>query len=80
MTVLYIILGIILTVLFFLNIKNAADILCRIIGGFAMLVIFNMAAPHLALPLIGINPITVLTTGLLGLPGGVLLVCLLVFL
>lgn len=80
MTVLYIILGIILTALLFLNIKNAADILCRIVGGFAMLVIFNVIAPHLTLPLIGINPVTVLTAGFLGLPGGILLISLLVFL
>ena len=80
MTVVYIILGIILTALFFLNIKNAADILCRIIGGFAILIIYNAVASHFPLPLLGINPVTVLITGLLGIPGGALLVCLFSFL
>lgn len=80
MTVLYIILGIILTALFFLNLKNAVDLLCRIIGGFAMLVIYNIIAPVIVLPMVGINPITILVTGLMGLPGGMLLVSLLIFL
>lgn len=80
MTVVYIILGIILTALFFLNIKNAADILCRIIGGFAILLIYNTVASHFHIPFLGINPVTVLVTGLLGIPGGALLVCLGLFL
>ncbi len=80
MTVLYIILGILLTGLFFLNIKNAAEFICRIIGGVVMLIIYNSVASFLHLPLLGINLITVLAVGFLGLPGGVLMVCLSLFL
>jgi len=74
MTVIYIILGIILTVLFFLHIKSAADILCRIIGGFAFLYIYNSVA--YGLPLLGINVISAAVCGILGLPGLGLLICL----
>ncbi len=74
MTAIYIILGIILTVLFFLHIKSAADILCRIIGGFAFLYIYNSVA--YGLPLLGINVISAAVCGILGLPGLGLLICL----
>lgn len=74
MTAIYIILGIILTVLFFLHIKSTADILCRIIGGFAFLYIYNSVA--YGLPLLGINVISAAVCGILGLPGLGLLICL----
>ena len=80
MTVVYIISGILLTVLFFLNIKNAAEFLCRIIGGFFFLYIYNTVAPMLTLPLLGINVISATVSGLLGLPGSLLLLCLVFFL
>ena len=80
MTVFYIILGSLLTVLFFLHIKSAADILCRIIGGFCFLYIYNMAAVHFLPETIGINIITAAIFGFLGLPGALLLLCLGLFL
>ncbi len=73
MTVIYIILGILLTVLFFLNIKSAADILCRIIGGFCFLYIYNMVTVHFLPETIGINIISATICGLLGLPGSIML-------
>ena len=76
MTVIYIILGIVLTLLLFLNIKNAADFLCRIISGFVALIIYNTVAPTLSIPLLGINIISAAVIGLLGLPGGLLILCL----
>ncbi len=78
MEILYIILGVVLTVLFFLNIKNAADILCRIIGGVSLLIIYNTVF-H-GLPAVGINLISGTVAGLLGLPGGLLIILLGLFL
>lgn len=75
MEFLLIILGFILTVLFFLNIKSAADILCRIAGGFALLIFYNMCAPVLSLAAVGVNIFSALICGTLGIPGGILLVC-----
>ena len=80
MDMLILLLGVILVVLFFLNIKNAADLLCRIVGGFALLLIYNAAAPHLSLQPVGINLISALFTGIMGAPGTVLLVCAAAFL
>ncbi len=74
MTVIYIILGAILTAVFFLNIKTAASLLCRIAGGFAFLYIYNSVA--YGLPLLGINVISATVCGILGLPGLGLLICL----
>ena len=78
MEILYIILGVVLTVLFFLNIKNAADLLCRIIGGVSLLIIYNTVF-H-GLPAVGINLISGTVAGLLGLPGGLLIILLGLFL
>ena len=78
MEILYIILGVVLTVLFFLNIKNAADLLCRIIGGVCFLIIYNTAFPFL--PEAGINLVSGTVAGLLGIPGGLLIIFLGVFL
>ena len=75
MNTLTIILGVLLVTLFFLNIKNAADILCRIAGGFAFLLLYNMLAPSFSLQSVGINLISSLVAGVMGLPGGILLVC-----
>lgn len=78
MTAVYIILGILLTVLFFLNIKKAADILCRIIGGISVLIIYNTTFPFL--PGAGINLVSGTIAGLLGLPGILLVIFLGLFL
>ena len=80
MNTLTIILGVILATLFFINIKNAADVLCRIVGGFAFLLLYNMTAPVFTLQSVGINLISSLVAGILGLPGGLLLVCAALFL
>ena len=80
MTVLYIVLGVLLTGLFFLNIKNAVEFLSRIIGGAVMIVLYNSVCAFLHLPEVGINIITVLTVGFLGIPGVVLLIGLALFL
>ena len=80
MTVIYIILGTILTVLFFLHIKSAADLLCRIVGGFAFLIIYNSVAPLISLPALGINLVSATLCGILGLPGGAALILLNLFL
>ena len=78
MTVVYIIFGIALTVLLFLNIKNAADIICRIIGGIGVLIIYNTVFP--SLPVAGINLVSGTVVGILGLPGGIMVLCLGLFL
>lgn len=78
MTVVYIILGSLLTALLFLNIKNAADLLCRIIGGVSLLIIYNTVF-H-GLPAVGINLVSGTVAGLLGLPGGLLIILLELFL
>lgn len=80
MDMLILLLGAVLTILFFLNIKNAADILCRIVGGFALLLIYNAAAPHFSLSQVGINLLSALLTGTMGAPGAALLVCAAIFL
>ncbi len=74
MEILYMILGTVLTALFFLNIKNAADLLCRIIGGISLLIVYNTAFPFL--PGVGINLVSGTVAGLLGLPGVLLIICL----
>lgn len=73
-------LGVLLTALFFLHIKSAADILCRIIGGFSVLLIYNALALHFCVPEVGINLFSAITAGLLGIPGGALLICCAIFL
>lgn len=75
MDFLLILLGLALCVLFFTNIKSAADILCRIVGGFGLLILYNMAAPALSLASVGINLFSAIICGIIGPAGGVLLVC-----
>ena len=74
MTVVYLILGIVLTAVLFLNIKSAADILCRTVGGVVTLILYSSVFP--ALPIIGINIVSGAIVGMLGLPGGLLIFCL----
>ena len=74
MEILYIILGIVLVALLFPNIKNAADILCRIAGGIGVLILYNTVFPNL--PPVGINLVSGTVVGLLGLPGGIVVLCL----
>lgn len=74
------ILGLVLLLLFFLNIKSAADVLCRIIGGFAVLLIYNHLAGIFSLDIVGINLFSALIAGVMGLPGGILLFCAALFL
>ena len=69
-------LGAVLCILFFLNIKSAANILCRIVGGFLFLIIYNTAAPMLSLAPIGANLITAAICGVLEV-FGFLLLCIL---
>ena len=75
MNFLLIILGIILTVLFFLNIKSAATLLCRILGGFLLLLIYNSLSQAVSLPSVGINLITAVLCGFLEIPGLGLVIC-----
>ena len=76
MKILLLVAAVCVAVLYYTNIKTASSVLCRITGGFLFLFIYNTIAPHIALPLLGINMISAAVCGLLGLPGGVLLLCL----
>jgi len=76
MEFLLIIIALVLGVLFSFNIKSTAAILCRIAGGFAFLLVYNSVAPHIGLPPVGINIISSAICGILGVPGGLLLICL----
>ena len=80
MEILLILLGVLLTVLFFLNIKSAALFLCRIVGGFAFLIIYNSVAQFVLLPALGVNALSAALCGILGLPGGAMLLLLKFFL
>lgn len=73
---LLIFLGIILCVLFFLNIKSAANILCRIVGGFLFLILYNTVAPMVSLSTVGVNIITAAVCGFLEIFGVLLLILL----
>ena len=73
MNTLFIILGAILALLFFLNIKPASEVLCRIVCGFAGLIGYNAVAPALFLVPIGINLISALLIGIFGAPGAIML-------
>ncbi len=70
------ILGIVLCVLFFLNIDTAAKLLLKITGSFAVLFIYNTLAAQLSFVQVGINLITATTLAVLNLPGGILLLLL----
>lgn len=76
MSVVFYILGIVLCILFFLNIDNAAQLLCKIAGSFAALFLYNAVSSYLSLPAVGVNFITALTCAVLNLPGGILLLLL----
>ncbi|MBQ3023496.1 MAG: pro-sigmaK processing inhibitor BofA family protein [Clostridia bacterium] len=76
MDYLFILLGITLCALFFLNMKSAANILCRIVGGFLFLIIYNTIAPMLSFPAVGINLVTASLCGILEIPGAILLIAL----
>ncbi len=65
--------GILLCVLFFINIKSAANILCRIVGGFLFLILYNTAAPIISLAPIGANIITAALCGTLEIFGFIFL-------
>ena len=67
-----IVIAIVLGVVFFLNMKSTALILCRIVGGFLFLLIYN----SLPLPTVGINLVTAAVCGVLEVPGWLLLLCL----
>lgn len=80
MDVLLITGGVLLLALFCMNMHTAADVLCRIICGFGALLLYNSAAALASAPIIGVNLITALILGILGLPGGILLLCMAAFL
>ena len=69
-------LGILLCALFFLNIRSAADILARIVGGFLFLIIYNTVAPMISLAPIGANIVTGFVCGTLEVSGFLLLLFL----
>ena len=73
MNTLFIMLGAVLALVFFLNIKPAAEVLCRIICGFAVLLCYNMVVAPLYWVPIGINLLSSLIVGIFGLPGGMML-------
>lgn len=73
MNTLFIMLGAVLALIFFLNIKPAAEVLCRIVCGFAVLLCYNMAAAPLSWVPIGINLVSSFIVGVFGLPGGMML-------
>ncbi len=66
---LLLILGAVLIILFFLNIKPASEVLCRILCGFCVLIAVNSALVFFSSQALGINLITALLTGILGAPG-----------
>ena len=70
----YLLLGLVSAVILLINIKNAADIICRFAGGFILLIIYNTIAAALAFPPIGVNAVSASLCGLLGIPGGLMLV------
>ena len=80
MNFLIVFLGLLLLVLFFFNIKKAADILCRIIGGAFFLMLYNRLIPFIPLPLLGVNLISSAVCGTLGIGGWALLICCRIFL
>ena len=73
---LLLILGVLLFVLFFANLKSAANLLCRGIGGFAFLILFNTISPLVSLSPVGANIVSALICGVLELPGAILLILL----
>ena len=80
MNALFTMLGGLLALIFFLNIKPAAEVLCRITCGFLLLVCYNAVAYPLLLSPIGVNLISSLIVGVFGLPGGLMLYAAAIFL
>ena len=76
MDFLLIFVGFLLFVLFFANIKSAALFLCRVIGGFVFLILFNTVSPLISLSPVGANIVSALICGVLEIPGAVLLILL----
>ena len=76
MKILLIIAAVCIAVLYSSNIKTASSVFCRITSGFLFLFIYNTVAPGFALPSLAVNVISAAICGVLGLPGGVLLLCL----
>ncbi|MBE7034270.1 MAG: hypothetical protein E7406_08610 [Ruminococcaceae bacterium] len=76
MEFLLIIIALVLGAVFSFNAKSTAAILCKVAGGFAFLLIYNSIAPRIGLPSVGINIISSAVCGILGVPGGLLLICL----
>ncbi len=66
---LLLILGTVLCLLFFLNIKPASEVLCRILCGFCVLIAVNSVLVFFSSVSLGVNLITALITGIFGAPG-----------
>ena len=66
---LLIILGAVLSLLFFLNIKPASEVFSRMICGFCVLIAVNSALMFFSSLTVGVNLITALITGTFGVPG-----------
>lgn len=63
------ILGAVLSVLFFLNIKSASEVFCRILCGFLALIALNSVLVFFSSVTLGVNLVTALITGIFGAPG-----------
>ena len=66
---LILILGAVLSLLFFLNVKPASEVFCRIVCGFLVLIALNSVLMLFSSVTLGVNLITALITGILGAPG-----------
>lgn len=74
------ILGMLLALLFFLNIKPASEVFCRILCGFSVLIALNSAFMMFSPVRVGVNLITALIIGIFGAPGGALVYAVTLFL
>lgn len=74
MKIVYIIGGIALGVPILLNMRCAAEALCRAAVGFFALLGYNMISAAAGLAPVGVNALSAMIVGFLGLPGGALLV------
>lgn len=70
---LLLIMGFILALLFFTNIRPASEVLCRILCGFAVLIGLNTASAAFTSVTVGVNILTALIVGIFGAPGAALL-------
>ena len=66
------ILGALLALLFFLNIKPASEVFCRILCGFSVLIALNSVLMIFSPVAVGVNLITAIIIGVFGAPGGFL--------